>query len=165
MPSPLPLRDAAPLHRLLYRSEAALPGREALIDRDLDGIVAASQARNAAAGLTGALLHVRGTFLQVLEGPLPALEATFERICCDLRHRRVVLLELTPAETRLFGAWSMTRVTPGAAIDGLLPSAAVLQESGADSISARATVDLMRALLLSGGEAAGRAAAHPRAAG
>ncbi|ACA18917.1 BLUF domain protein [Methylobacterium sp. 4-46] len=139
------------LHRLLYRSEAALPGRAARLDRELDGIIAASRARNEAAGLTGALLHVPGIFVQALEGPLPAIEATFERICCDLRHRRVELLELAPTDERLFGSWSMTRI----AVDrpDLLPAALLLPEARGDGASARATIRLMRALLVGGAAA------------
>ncbi|MFE1600224.1 BLUF domain-containing protein [Methylobacterium sp. ID0610] len=155
-----------PLHRLLYRSEITLPGSETAVRHQIDAIVAESEARNAAAELTGALLYVRGLIVQVLEGPLPAIEATFERICCDLRHRRVELLELTQAEGRMFGSWSMTHIRVGHDLDALLPTRLI--EIGADGASAHATINLMRSLLTAGAaraasQAEGEAAATARA--
>lgn len=97
-----------PLHRLLYTSEARLPDDPAEALRTVDAIVAHSQARNEARGLSGALLYVRGTFIQALEGPLDALETVFERICHDFRHARLTLVDMSPANERMFAQWSMT---------------------------------------------------------
>ncbi|MBY0295502.1 MAG: BLUF domain-containing protein [Methylobacterium sp.] len=137
------------LHRLLYRSDVAMIGSEATIRQHLGEIVATSQERNAANGLTGALLQAHGVFLQVLEGPLGAIEPTFERICCDLRHRRVELVELVPIEQRLFAEWSMAAITLDRDVEALLPSRDAMRDLGADAAGAQATVDLLRSLIVS----------------
>ena len=140
------------VHRLLYRSDIDLVGSAADIQQQIGEIVRLSQARNAAAGLTGALLLTRGVFIQALEGPLPAIETTFERICCDLRHRRVELLELVQAEGRVFGEWSMARVSPDQRVERLFTCLPGTEEQGLESASAQATIQLMLALLISGPE-------------
>lgn len=138
------------LHRILYRSDAAFLTSSEDAMRQVRHIVDVSQARNVASGLTGALLLSAGVFIQALEGPLEAIEDTFERICRDLRHRRVRLLELAAAEQRTFGEWSMAQITPtrqlariGSGVDGV---------AGAqiDAVSASAIIELMRSLLLVG---------------
>ena len=98
------------VHRLLYSSEAALEGTELQVKQQVAAIVHQSKARNEAGGLTGALLFASNVFVQVLEGPIEPLEATFERICCDLRHRQLRLFELIASEERVFAAWSMTEL-------------------------------------------------------
>lgn len=136
------------IHRLLYRSEMNLAGTHVDIRHQVMEIVRSSEARNTADQLTGALLHMRGVFVQVLEGTLPAIESTFERICCDLRHRRVELLELVQAETRVFGEWSMVRITADRTIEKLFPSCLMTEdEQRPDSLSAQATIQLMRSLI------------------
>lgn len=137
-----------PLHRLLYTSEMVLVGSEADIREQVAEIVSRSAARNAAAGLTGALLQTRGMFIQALEGPLAAIEATFERICCDLRHRRVELQEFVRADDRVFGEWSMVSITPDRTIEKLFSAAELLSEQEHETMSAQATIGLMRSLLL-----------------
>lgn len=94
------------LFRLVYYSRNQIVGDTAAFASDLDRILSSSQFNNARAGLTGALLFDAGCFGQVLEGPRRAIEATFERIQRDPRHRDVSLLAFQPAE-RAFPNWSM----------------------------------------------------------
>jgi hypothetical protein len=136
------------IHRLLYRSDSSLAGSPKEVERQIAAIVDSSRAANAAAGLTGALLFESGTFMQVLEVPLNAVEATFERICGDLRHRRVRLLEFAVAEDRIFGAWEMARVAPGPELAELNWTTGVTQEARLDVAAASAAVRTMRDLLL-----------------
>ncbi|MFY9293855.1 MAG: BLUF domain-containing protein [Methylorubrum rhodinum] len=136
------------IHRLLYRSDMDLIGTEAVIGQQVTEIVRLSAERNAAHGLTGALLYTRGVFIQALEGALPALEETFERICRDLRHRRVELLEFAQADTRLFGEWAMVRISAGHALQAYMPSLATLTEQTSEAVSAPATIHLMRSMLV-----------------
>jgi Sensors of blue-light using FAD len=138
------------LYRLLYRSDVHLVGTEAGIRQQIAEIVQASEIRNASDDLTGALLHTRGVFIQALEGPLPAIETTFERICCDLRHRRVELLEFVQAEERIFGEWSMAGIRADRTIQKLFPQLDAREEPFLEPASAQATIGLMRALLLAG---------------
>lgn len=137
------------VHRLLYRSEVGLVGTAADIGQQIAEIVRLSEARNAAVGLTGALLLTRGVFIQALEGPLTAIEATFERICCDLRHRRVELLELAQADSRVFAEWSMARISPDQKVERLFSCLPHCEDQCLESTSTQATVQLMLALLMS----------------
>jgi len=126
------------VHRILYSSSAS-PG----VDRDeLEEILLVSRRNNAAAGLTGMLLHhpatalYPATFLQVLEGERGVLEAAYEKIALDPRHSDVKLLSSQPAEDRQFENWSMgleyvtdedlRRVLPGFSLDD--PDAVRIQD-------------------------------------
>lgn len=135
------------IHRLLYRSDAALIGTDDEMDDQVLAIAEASRRANEAAGLSGALLLSSGTFIQALEGPIDAIEETFERICGDLRHRRVRLLQLAVVEDRLFGEWSMSRVTPTGELARLGPT---LDAEGVrlDATKANAALQMMRTRLL-----------------
>ncbi|WP_431305249.1 BLUF domain-containing protein [Sediminicoccus sp. BL-A-41-H5] len=98
--------STAGLHRLAYVSRAtAASGAESA--RHLAAILEVARRHNAEAGLTGALLHSRRWFAQVLEGERGALEALYARIARDPRHRDVTLLALHPAARRVFPRWSM----------------------------------------------------------
>lgn len=127
------------LYRLVYRSRANLP--EASAEAEVADLVARARAANARIGITGALLHVDGQFLQAIEGPLEAVEALFEKICSDLRHRDVQLLELAPAEERLFGAWAMEQVGRHEDVVDRLPL------SAGTAATSDATLALLRAQL------------------
>jgi hypothetical protein len=144
------------IHRLLYRSDSSLVGSPEEIERQIAAIVDSSRAANAVADLTGALLFESGTFVQVLEGPINAVEATFERICGDLRHRRVRLLEFAVAEGRLFGEWAMARVAPSLELADLSRTIKVIQEARLDLAAASAAVQAMRDLLPPTGAAGAR---------
>lgn len=148
------------IHRLLYHSEVELVGSEAPGSARVRLIAEKSAARNAAAGLSGALLHSRGRFIQVLEGPVDPLEETFERICCDLRHRNVVLLEYTPTDDRIFAEWSMAQVEADATLGGLIGQLG-FEGRAADVTSAQAMLHLMRALLIAPAGAALQASRCP----
>jgi hypothetical protein len=96
------------LSRLLYVSRCAFgmqqgPARDAKVRE----IAAQAARRNAAVSLTGTLLYVNDSFVQVLEGPPKAVERTFEAICCDFRHEDVKLIDLVPVKERVFCDWNM----------------------------------------------------------
>ena len=100
------------LHRILYKSTSRVGGSASDVRQGLDDIVRVSAAANAASDLTGALLFAGSVFIQVIEGPMEPLEACFERICCDLRHREVRLLKLAQVDRRAFGQWPMLDIAP-----------------------------------------------------
>ena len=135
--------------RLVYFSrnviEGIAPGDPRGLDWEIDRILEVSQARNAACGVTGALIYNGGVFGQVLEGPEAAVEATYDRIQSDDRHVETTVLDYAPIAARAFGDWSMGFVgtaTPrsgprlttslaemdGAAIFGLLHRLALKNE-------------------------------------
>jgi hypothetical protein len=92
-------------------------------------------------------------FIQVLEGPVDAVEATFERICGDLRHRSVRLLELAVAEERVFGDWAMVQITPTLELAQLCPTLGA-GDARLDATTAGAAIQTMRTLLLTNVKAA-----------
>ena len=51
-----------------------------------------------------------GSFAQVLEGPAPAIKATYGHISCDSRSREPKLLAFEQASTREFPNWAMAYV-------------------------------------------------------
>jgi hypothetical protein len=96
-----------PMNRLLYVSRCALEEKGATRDAKVRDVAAQAARRNAAAMLSGSLLYVNDSFVQVLEGPAHAVEQTFEAICCDFRHDDVKLIDLVPIKERIFPEWSM----------------------------------------------------------
>ena len=145
------------LVRLIYRSRSALEGTASDVERGFAAILEVSKRRNAAAGVTGALMFTRLLFVQALEGPADVVEDIFDRICCDLRHTAVEIVEYAPVAQRNFGEWSMSHLIP----EG--PAAALLDRSGCDSElvdAAASALKLMAALLgASDQSTAGRRAA------
>ena len=103
------------LHRVLYCSRNLIPGTPEAVAADISSILAVSRRNNARDGITGGLLFSDGCFAQVLEGPLDAVESTFERIQCDERHSDVTVLQSGPITARDFPDWSMAFAGPAAA--------------------------------------------------
>ena len=93
------------LCKLLYTSRSAdtSPRRTEQIAQ----IARHSARRNEEAGITGSLVYVEDSFIQVLEGPQQAVENVFESICCDFRHREIKLIDLVPVPSRQFAEWHM----------------------------------------------------------
>ena len=73
------------LERMIYVSQAA-PG---IGSGEVYGIIREAHARNAAAGISGALIFMHGRFAQVLEGTAPAARAVWNAILADPRHADV----------------------------------------------------------------------------
>ncbi len=102
-----------PMSRLFYTSRSAMTpaGPRA---QSIGRIAADGAERNRAAGLTGALFAIDRDFVQILEGPHEQVESTFERICCDFRHRELKLVDLVLTGERLFAPWDLAFVTADA---------------------------------------------------
>ena len=94
------------LVRLMYASRAA----DSVDQDELLAILKQSKAGNATAGITGVLCCSGGIFLQVLEGGRMAVNALYNRIAADPRHRDVVLLTYEEIGERRFAGWSMGQV-------------------------------------------------------
>jgi hypothetical protein len=93
----------APLFALIYRSQAS----RAVHEVTLTSLVRKARLYNQGARLTGMLLYAKGQFLQLLEGPEPALSDMYARINDDPRHYDVTTLAYGPIELRSFGRWPM----------------------------------------------------------
>ncbi len=76
-------------------------------DLALGGILASARHHNARNAITGSLICREDVFLQILEGPRDAIEATYLRIARDGRHVEVDRLWSGEAQARLFPAWTM----------------------------------------------------------
>ena len=138
-----------PLYRLLYRSEFALKDADGPATQQIDAIVSAAAHANERNGLSGALIASNGVFIQALEGPLPALEAAFEKICSDLRHSRVRLVEFAAAEERVFPEWRMVRVEQEEQVLKLCLDLGIESPGRLDVSKASAILTLLRSILLS----------------
>ena len=95
------------LLRVVYLSRNAISMSSEEMKWEIDGILEQSQRNNALVEVTGALVFNLGVFGQVLEGPMDAVEETFDRIQGDARHHDVTVLELRRIEARTFPEWSM----------------------------------------------------------
>jgi hypothetical protein len=127
------------LFRLIYRSEDRLPAGSDHVAA-LAAIVEAASHRNRHLGLSGALVHRPGRFLQVLEGPAPALEEVFERICRDPRHAGIALMEFAPVDQPCFVGWTMVladaRTAPGTVDSIDLALSGIASDGGSDVLVA-----------------------------
>lgn len=91
------------LRQIIYTSAAT----DRMQPADLLSILGASRDNNAKAGVTGMLVFHAGSFLQVLEGPIEPVEATYARIHTDRRHTNLKLLFRGKILEREFGDWEM----------------------------------------------------------
>lgn len=92
-----------PLVQVIYASSAT-----ELFEKDeLIALLETSRANNHAVDVTGILLYKDGNFLQVLEGPEPAVDTLLARIAKDQRHKRVMVFFRQTIENRDFPHWSM----------------------------------------------------------
>jgi Sensors of blue-light using FAD len=129
------------LHRLLYVSVAPADADERL----LQAILSSARRRNDALGISGALLHYGGHFLQVLEGEQHRVDALFERIRRDTRHADPHVVSRDDVPGRLFGDWSMRHVRAPAVPDrAVLAFLASLRRGAAGTQAALALALLQR---------------------
>ncbi|MBT9391972.1 BLUF domain-containing protein [Hymenobacter sp. NST-14] len=100
--------SSVPLFRLVYHSQATHLLRPAA----LTALLEKARAHNQGQWLTGLLLYAENQFMQVLEGPEPALTALYAKIKVDPRHREVQTLHFAPVERRAFPDWRMGFARP-----------------------------------------------------
>ena len=118
------LSKSESLARLIYRSRSKLQGSASDIAREFGAILETSRRRNGDHDVTGALMFTSHLFIQALEGPALAVELTFDRICCDLRHEDVEVIEYVMIAERSFGNWSMNNLEPNSQTQALLSQSA-----------------------------------------
>lgn len=94
------------LLRLQYVSRAAAD----LSPGAVQAIMSWSNAFNAQAHVTGALIFTGAHFSQVLEGPAAAVQPLMAEIARDPRHRDIRMLYESVVARRRFGAWAMQLV-------------------------------------------------------
>lgn len=118
------------LQRVVYISRNCITADMEQLTIAVEDILDTARKRNRQNGITGALMFNQGLFAQVLEGPARNVEATFERIQCDLRHEAVSLLTCKRIEHRSFSRWSMAHVGNSEAVPEILTT--VASRSGFD---------------------------------
>lgn len=126
------------MHQLIYTSQA----RPGLSQEDVFRIVEQSARNNPSADVTGFLLYRGGRFLQLVEGPLMALEMLLTQLAQDDRHRDLQVLSRLPIAQRSFPRWRMRRVgMDGDALDELEQS---LRDEGSGRPLPEAIRDFLR---------------------
>lgn len=94
------------LVRLLYASRAAA----AVTQEITDSIMASARRHNPELGITGVLCHGGDVYMQVLEGGRAEVNALYNTIVRDPRHREVMLLYYVEVSERHFAHWTMGQV-------------------------------------------------------
>lgn len=90
-------------------------------DAQLEDLLRQARKNNDTDGITGVLLYCKGTFMQYVEGPPPAIDALWERLARDRRHHGVIELFDEPRAERIFDGWSMAfRTADAGQIDALV---------------------------------------------
>ena len=92
--------------RLLYVSRAVDPEAH----QSIEAILAQSRSHNMASGITGILCYGGGVYLQAIEGGRNAVNALYNIIVKDSRHKDVVMLHYEEISERRFGGWTMGQV-------------------------------------------------------
>jgi hypothetical protein len=91
------------LVRLTYASRASHEVSAELIRKILDS----SQRNNPSRGLTGILFFNANVFLQALEGPRDEVNALYNRLADDSRHKDLTVLDYAEISMRRHTNWSM----------------------------------------------------------
>jgi len=79
----------------------------ALSEADLLLYLTKFKEKNTAKNLTGMLLYIEGTFIQTIEGEREVVEALYNKIKIDQRHKDVFLILSGLWKERKFNDWSM----------------------------------------------------------
>lgn len=100
------------LVRLAYASKATFKEQpvEQGVEPNVARILMTSRRNNAKQQIVGGLYYGDGHFFQYLEGEEQAVNALYERIARDDRHRSVATLVQEPLAERTFSNWSMKYV-------------------------------------------------------
>ncbi|GLZ52983.1 BLUF domain-containing protein [Actinomycetospora sp. NBRC 106378] len=102
------MADGEQVFRLTYKSRLRVPQHDR--KAELGAIFSTARSKNTRAGITGALLVWEDHIVQSLEGDEDTVRALYDVIERDPRHDRVEVIG-TETAARVFGRWSMARVT------------------------------------------------------
>lgn len=132
-----------PTFRLIYRSHNRIPRdhRKA----ELGDIFSTARSANRKLGVTGALLLRDDWFVQALEGDEATVQELYDRICKDVRHERISVVERGQVTDRVFSRWAMARVSEDGDHD--IPLIASATRGGAVPAAPRSTTPEQDAVL------------------
>lgn len=126
VPAPPASDPVGGVFQLLYRSRAIRP----LSEDEMYQLLGQSRRDNAAAQITGVLVHQGEWFVQLLEGPEAAVQGLYARIQLDARHTEVVTVAEAPGRPRCFAPWRMALGPNTAPSVALLFATALAFETG-----------------------------------
>jgi hypothetical protein len=115
--------------------------------RQIADLLLTSRRNNAGSEVTGALLATDRNFAQVLEGERAAIEATYERIAGDKRHKDIVLTLYESIEARRFPDWAMAYIGPSQSAEQAVARVTSRVPTCKSGQAARALVTLMSRML------------------
>lgn len=131
------------LVRLLYVSRAV----KADDSEATESILASARAYNLSHGITGILCYGGGIYLQALEGGRNQVNALYNHIVQDVRHKDVALLHYEEISERRFAGWTMGHVR----LDRLNPAIVLKYSETAEldpySVSGRVSFSLLEELM------------------
>ena len=110
------------LRQVIYISQATRD----LSDEEIRRLVDVAAANNRVRQITGALLYLESSFIQVLEGEAEAIANLLDKLRRDTRHENLRLLSDIEIAERQFEDWSM----------GLIESSKVVRPKVVSEISA-----------------------------
>ena len=96
------------IRQVIYISQAASPMQQ----QDIEKLVATASRNNRQLGITGALLYIENSFVQVLEGEDAPITRLLAAIESDPRHNNMRILSDRTVDFRNFEEWSMASVKP-----------------------------------------------------
>jgi hypothetical protein len=117
------------LIQLIYASQASPDFQE----HEIPDLLKLIRPANAKYAITGILLYIGTSFVQVLEGATSQVDAVYARILRDKRHGNVTQLVREPIQERSFGDWTMDFATVGLVEAGELIGIAANPPSGLDA--------------------------------
>jgi hypothetical protein len=88
---------------IIYASAQSQP----FSPKQLTELLDKARRNNHALGVSGLLLYHHGSFLQVLEGEESVVNALYEKIAKDSRHRRFIVIKRGVVTESSFADWSM----------------------------------------------------------
>jgi Sensors of blue-light using FAD len=92
---------------LIYASRST----ENFHEHEIPDLLKQARIANAKQELTGMLLYISGSFLQVLEGQPEMVDAVFSTILRDKRHTQLTLIARESTLERAFEGWTMMHKT------------------------------------------------------
>ena len=90
------------LKRLIYFSKPTI-----FDDHQLQEILRISRLNNHQKGVTGSLVCRSDLYFQFLEGPITAVDETFQKIRLDTRHTEIQVVNQNLTNRRIFASWAM----------------------------------------------------------
>ncbi len=144
-------QDGLVVSSLMYVSRSRLSPRDHIVA--LSELVTTSQARNAALGITGALIFTQRHFAQLIEGPPAALDSLMESIARDVRHEHIRIVNTAIDKGRRFPRWSLAYWGSATFVDRLITPLLPGPDYAADQATALNRLDqaMVQFALQSGG--------------